>query len=1419
MSDFPRDIRDLVQELNIPLIRTKKGLRYECPICKEAKLSISQQTGKYNCFGGPHNSEILLWLWQEWRAKHRYSKRGTRENPQEKILLKAEQKEDALFPSEWDSAGQSLTKWFGLSSNSQNFLVMRGYDTGAIEQMKNSGWFSIPAGRREVTHLKDIPKNFPGTQWWQDEVNLKTQYLCSPRIEVKPGVWESREAIAIPRYRWNGQITGYQLRLIGSDLEKGNRYRYLYGGANGNQVKLFSLDAKEVAESALTICDSRRLFRRGELTINGLNFVEANLKPHTCAYKHGGIWVGTNSNYFASSPVQLHDLAIDARRTNIKILRFHLDARTLPCEKKPEGNPAILINWARLAQFFYKNYPGEFEIEVYAYGEVDPDEVEEISRGQHFLGVFNDVFASALKASKKLSKAAKSLLRGDRGCEWTQEIRRIQRWLHRKILQLSNDRELQRIKAKNTTAIVLRSQSQEWGETYLKAWPVENPPYLLYNPNNSDSINYTRHKHSPTALMPRIRLRSIDDYGAFHRDAFNMGCKHLLNNTEAGGGKSHNTALLDPREIGIDSEFVEVDDGRGNLEEKELPPRSVYYTETPMNATNLALEELFTHLPGRAEELFENFAKQTPSGRNYIHSSNPNGIYIPIPDSGNCGYSSLHSYLQSFGYSPEVRYGAICQQCPAMKDREPALNCSRYKSSMTIKHPQTGEEQKFPFGFLSERIDVLSNAPRLRLHHTQSPGENSINAEKGQRSGISDTTDLVVHDDCKPQTTATYYISAATCDKTARILRQNHQAALLSEIPEDIAKTTQQLEAFDKLLTTLSHYIEHAELGKYGLGDPDVRSAMAKDRTPEDPSPWAEVYNKLLKVIDSQKAESYIDPVYHSYRTICLNLYFSCRGLGSNLGELKEILTENKGKSVEECLNALRGSAVPQFLRPLMLVGLGYGSFRIEREFNMSTQQWENRLAITVKDRSQVRNSRGVFNIHLDATMTRAEYSQLYGVREKDVWVMQNQPMDHSNLTVFQYNDFGKLASGKWSQEILDRLTAAITAAHQSDTQWSIDSGLDPNGIGLIAPKWLVVKGIFDHIIPRERQGWWFAHTRGTNVWENCHTLYCVGSPRSHLGQLAVDWQVQTGESIDLNAKDQHPKFRKWANQLTRKEQVQTAARLRSGRSESPKNIHWFCSESLRFLEREFSGCKVLDKRARELSPKAAPKVDRHLLAMGEAMKSCWRNGINPTQKLLASMINWSTTRISDNCKKLMEVLTNSGEVHMTGRQYYPLVIKTSASLYEALIGKRKFAGDQEITEPMRQFAEALFPKELQSYLDQREKIAAQIDYDVVADDLLQEQLFSNAWRILGRLLRCAASDSTVIQKVVGLLDWGDREILYQVLMDIFPTNPDLEALEHAIDVSPASIDLQPQSRSGKASVQYRESPGRTLSVTSPGPT
>ncbi|MGK7903885.1 MAG: hypothetical protein AB4352_21260 [Hormoscilla sp.] len=1382
MTYIPKNIGELVKALGKEKHRNGK---YECPNCGEIHLSIARDKKQYDCYSCHETSKILSLLWQEWRDQNNglYEPRKR----EERIPLKEEEEPEVLFFDEWDAAGRSLSKWLGLSPNARTALAERGYDASTIKQMAQNGWFSIPAGRTEVTHIKDVPENFPGTQWWQDDTNLKTQYLCSPRIETQPGEWESREAIAIPRYRWDGFITGYQLRLIGAHLKKDQRYRFLYGGAKGSQTKIFTIDGREVSEGALTVCDSRKLFRRGELTIDALNFVEANLKPHICSYKHGGIWVGANSNTFASSPAQLQEIALEARSQNIKILRFHLDARTLPCEKKPEGNPGILINWAKLAQYFYKNYP-EFEIEVYVYGDMDPDEVDKISP-ENCLGSFNAVFAAALKRSRKLTKAAKALIRGDRDCEWVQEIRKIQRWLHRKLLGILNDRELQRIKAKTTTAIVLRSQSKHWGDTYLYAWPVEGPPYLLYDPNNSDSINYTRHKHSPTDLMPPICLSSTEHYEAFHRDAYNMGCQHLLNITEAGGGKSHNTALLDPEAIGIEREKIKFTDENGDVKEEEIEPRILYFVDSPKNPTNIALEERTIPLPARAEELFENPEKTTPKGNSYIHSSDPNGNYIPIPHSGNCGYASHHSYLNSLGYSPEIRYGAICLQCPAMIGREKELNCSHHRSSLTIKDSQTGEDIEFPFGFLSERVETLSKENAIRLHHSQTPPKENIDAGPGRRTGISDVTDLVIHDDCIPQTSRTYYITAATCDKTARILRHNHEVAIQSGDPNDVTRTAQQLKAFDPLLTRLGDYIEKAEPGRYGIGDPEVRSDMAQGKAPNDPTIWTKTYNILARAPwKSSEFDTYtINPDDHSYNTILMSLRNSCSGLGSNLGEIKSLILENKGKPPEESLNALRGTAIPQFLRPLILAGLGYGSFRIVHEFDVSTQRWKNKLAITIKNRSEVKNSRGAFNIQLDATMNQHEYSQLYGVQKKNVWVMHHLPMDHSNLTVFQYQDLGKLASSTWSQDIFDRLTATISFCIKSHTQWAIDNGQDPEGIGLIAPKWLIKTGFFDQFIPRSRQGWWFAHTRGTNIWQNCHTLYCVGSPRSCLGQLAVDWQVRTGESVDLNNQDRHPDFRRWANGLIRKEQIQTTARLRSGRTEGPKNLHWFCSESLTFLEKKFPGCKVSTNKSRELTIKAAPKSDRHLLEMAEAIISYYENDITPTQQMISGMIDWSTAQISKTCKQMMQILVESGEVKMAGRQWFKPFVQTFISLYKTLIAERKFSDGVEITEAMRRFAETLLPKQLQSYLDRREKILE--DQSGKNDESFRQRIFDNAWHVLGGMIRSGVPNSTVIEKVVTLLGWGDRVVLSQVMTDLFPTSPGLDALEYAIDVRPALLE------------------------------
>ncbi|NEU79874.1 PriCT-2 domain-containing protein [Nostoc sp. UIC 10630] len=310
------------------------------------------------------------------------------------------------------------------------------------------------------------------------------------------------------------------------------------------------------------------------------------------------------------------------------------------------------------------------------------------------------------------------------------------------------------------------------------------------------------------------------------------------------------------------------------------------------------------------------------------------------------------------------------------------------------------------------------------------------------------------------------------------------------------------------------------------------------------------------------------------------------------------------------------------------------------------------------------------FNIYLDATFKSQQLKLKLGINDP-VLVIEQQRPDYGNLKVVNVTGLGKLPKNR-SLPLSNRVNALKETLKK----------LCPT-LGII--DW---KQIATQTEGRTEYGH-FVDGRGVNRFSECDAIASFGIPYQNIGVLAAQYQVMTGEPVNLE--DKNSAFQKYLTDLIRAEIIQEIGRLRAHRRSNVELTFYFCADyDLGFLDRELPGVKLESVDAFQLCPEAGKASEQTGHAIVNALTQLWQSKQKITQPAIANIAEISQAWVSrftqrwggwQHFKKLLLLLLdslNSGsnknladlddDEKWLARTYFPMLIAESESSPDHLL-------------------------------------------------------------------------------------------------------------------------------------------------------
>lgn len=304
------------------------------------------------------------------------------------------------------------------------------------------------------------------------------------------------------------------------------------------------------------------------------------------------------------------------------------------------------------------------------------------------------------------------------------------------------------------------------------------------------------------------------------------------------------------------------------------------------------------------------------------------------------------------------------------------------------------------------------------------------------------------------------------------------------------------------------------------------------------------------------------------------------------------------------------------------------------------------------------------FNIYLDATFKSHKLKLKLGI-DDPVLVIEQQRPDYDNLKVVNVTGLGKLPKNRSLP-----LSARVNALKETLKK------LCPT-LGII--DW---KQIATQALSRTEYGH-FVDGRGVNRFSECDAIASFGIPYQNIGVLAAQYQVMTGEPVNLE--DKNSTFQKYLTELINAEIIQEIGRLRSHRRPNQQLSFYFCADyDITFLDRELPGVKLESVDAFQLCPEAGNASEQTGHAIVNALTQLWESKQKITQPAIANIAEISQAWVSrftqrwggwQHFKKLLLLLLdslNSGsnknladlddDEKWLARTYFPTLIAESES-------------------------------------------------------------------------------------------------------------------------------------------------------------
>ncbi|MHC5762455.1 PriCT-2 domain-containing protein [Nostoc sp.] len=310
------------------------------------------------------------------------------------------------------------------------------------------------------------------------------------------------------------------------------------------------------------------------------------------------------------------------------------------------------------------------------------------------------------------------------------------------------------------------------------------------------------------------------------------------------------------------------------------------------------------------------------------------------------------------------------------------------------------------------------------------------------------------------------------------------------------------------------------------------------------------------------------------------------------------------------------------------------------------------------------------FNIYLDATFKSQQLKLKLGINDP-VLVIEQQRPDYDNLKVVNVTGLGKLPKNR-SLPLSNRVNALKETLKK----------LCPT-LGII--DWKQIASLAEG----HTEYGHFVDGRGVNRFSECDAIASFGIPYQNIGVLAAQYQVMTGERVNLEDKDST--FQKYLTDLLRAEIIQEIGRLRAHRRPNVELTFYFCADyDLSFLDHELPGVKLESVDACDFCIEAGSRDQQTGHAIVNAFTHLWQSHQKIGQKALAKIAEISQAWVSrftqrwggwQHFKKLLLLLLdslNSGsnknladldeDEKWLARTYFPMLIAESESSPDHLL-------------------------------------------------------------------------------------------------------------------------------------------------------
>ncbi len=448
-------------------------------------------------------------------------------------------------------------------------------------------------------------------------------------------------------------------------------------------------------------------------------------------------------------------------------------------------------------------------------------------------------------------------------------------------------------------------------------------------------------------------------------------------------------------------------------------------------------------------------------------------------------------------------------------------------------------------------------------------------------------------------------------EEASEILKAHHSIEVSEQ---DLSATVAQLalklpDDFDTLrplLSNLDDYLsgQHKQPNKFGWSDGQVRELLPN-----------------LEGVDVSAIALALQPDLASILNPTAEYGVDMANLRRNE---REMFSESDETTAAQVQQKVLLNWLPDLLN--ILLGNTNGSLRIQNGI-LTISVAEERLA-TIARAAKV-------NIFLDATGDSEDLARVLGVDPAEILTVRQVMPDASNLEVVQVATVGRLGIGSRRKDkngddtfLQKRIDALITQIQQD------------------APGKVATIDFKRHTTDGDGKRHWWVDSRGVNDLEDCDVLILVGVPCRNLADLEAEFsvlsrrapspgtervkypiQVKGTPSDDLQPwfemeVSADPEFRAFVRRRILADLHQAIGRLRAHRRPGQQLKVYFVADYPLDIP-------VTLKRASDITPEAATKVERVEMAIKAAVQQLKDAGLKITQAAIAQLTGYSQQYIS----------------------------------------------------------------------------------------------------------------------------------------------------------------------------------------------